>query len=429
MAQTETPSLPVGSIANVAARLALWARRAPKGLARVEFISDFSRRDAVTALHAALPQSLPVHEIELPFQKPPLEVVHFLRERLRELPPGIVSVTGFAAAFSADCPLEDALRVLNFHREELAQFPLRQIWWMTSPFTDAFLRFIPDLDSWFLVRLTLSEVIVDGSVEQLPTVSINSPYTAGEAHKQSAFYVARFEKAIKNNAPADDLIGLAFMGMFTLSFAKLDQDQNEGENLAKQLLSKLIPTLQSQELIEKDTEVLKPNRSLVSTPNNLLLSQNFSMLAQLCEGANRIEEAEAFYKVALEIGLNPNNDLVGFSFASQSLISFYTTLFRFSEAIAIGEQWVEIEGKKWGRNTRFILLPLNVLLATYLYAGKYKEAEQIFYRTLSVERTLEPNPSSKTLIKSNMAWAYKRLGRYAEADLLTQQIATEADGK
>ena len=426
MAQPETVLPSEASVADVAARLALWARRAAKGLARVEFISDFSRRDTVTALRAALPASLPVHEIKLPFQKPPLEVVHFLRERLRELPPGIVSVTGFAAAFSADCPLEDALRVLNFHREELAQFPLRQIWWMPPPFVDAFLRFIPDLDSWFLVRLTLSEVIVDKFVEQSPVTERGFILSPEEAHKHSAAYVARFENAITNPRTAYTSIHLALVAVIFLGNAHLKQEEQE---LAVRLLNQMTPILHLQELIEKYSTSPKPDALFVPEPLNFSFSEYFRGLGELYERSGKNDEAEAFYKASLAIELNSVYYFSDTDRSCRSIIGFYVHMSRYFEAEKVCNKWIAIQENEWGQNSDLILPALDELLAIYFGAEKYKEAEQTFYRMLFITKASMAQSSFEKLLKANMAWFYRRLGRYAEAEVIAQQAAQELDGK
>lgn len=426
MAQPETNSPSQGSVADVAARLALWGKRAAKGLARVEFISDFSRQAVITDLRTALPQTLPLYEIELPFQQSSQDVVRFLLDRLRDLPAGVVSVTGFATAFSVDVPLEDALRVLNFHREELAKFPLCQIWWMTSPFTDAFLRFIPDLDSWFLVRLNLSEVIVDESVEQLPFSHTTVTYNVEFARKQSTDFIARFEKVIGTNAPASSFVDLAYVATLVLGNANLDHEQYE---LANRLLDKMTPTLLSQGLLEEESEALQPNHTLISGPHYYRLSENFRMLGQLCKCAGRTDEAETFYKASLEIELNSTDWFLGLSSAFQSIINFYVALSRFSEAEILCKQWIDVEENGSGRGSYQITLALDKLLGIYLSAEKYIEAEQIFYRMLFLARFTIPDVLLETSLKDNMAWFYKRLGRYAEADLLTQQALQSADEK
>jgi hypothetical protein len=84
-------------------------------------------------------------------------VFNFLFTELEKLESGVVSISGFENAFRRDIPLVEALRVINFNRENLAQFNLRQIWWMSRPFHSEAIRVMPDLNSWFSLRLFLTE--------------------------------------------------------------------------------------------------------------------------------------------------------------------------------------------------------------------------------------------------------------------------------
>ncbi|NJP09214.1 MAG: hypothetical protein HC866_06765 [Leptolyngbyaceae cyanobacterium RU_5_1] len=107
-----------GSITDITQRLALWAIRSPKGLARVEFSSEFARQQVVRDLNTRLAeQGITVHEIALPTYQTPDALVSSLLDELSRLPSGVASVVGFATAFSNQVPLIDALRVLNFNRE------------------------------------------------------------------------------------------------------------------------------------------------------------------------------------------------------------------------------------------------------------------------------------------------------------------------
>ncbi|HHP7244585.1 MAG TPA: tetratricopeptide repeat protein [Elainellaceae cyanobacterium] len=149
-----------GSVSDVHARLLLWCRRRRRGLARVEFSSEFARQRVVKQLHQDLKQlDIPVHILELPKWSPPAEVLQYLLESLDILEPGVVSISGFATAFDRDIPLTDALRIINFNRENLVKPHLSQIWWMTRGFTDKALHAMPDLNSWFTLRLFLTESI------------------------------------------------------------------------------------------------------------------------------------------------------------------------------------------------------------------------------------------------------------------------------
>jgi tetratricopeptide (TPR) repeat protein len=196
-----------GSIEDTIVRLTLWSRRAPKGLARVEFDSEFARKRVVNGLRLALAEAgILFHEIELPPHTPASQVVQALVDQLDSLTPGVVSITGFATAFPNKVPLEDSLRIFNFNREELAQPTLRQIWWMPTSFAGQFIRAVPDLNSWFLIRLYLTEVVTPTSeiqpiLEQTGRLTVNIE----DARKRAANLVARFEQALAAGVPAREL--------------------------------------------------------------------------------------------------------------------------------------------------------------------------------------------------------------------------------
>jgi len=106
-------------------------------------------------------KQIPFHEIKLPRGEKPSVVFNFLFKELENIASGVVSISGFETAFMTDIPLVDALRVINFNRENLAQFNLRQIWWMSRPFNSEAIRVMPDLNSWFSLRLFLTEDIIE----------------------------------------------------------------------------------------------------------------------------------------------------------------------------------------------------------------------------------------------------------------------------
>ena len=162
MHQANKSELISGSIADTIARLLLWGKRSSGSLARVEFSSDFSRQKVVSELRYQFKEKqIPFHEIKLPIREKPYIVFNFLFKELENIASGVVSISGFETAFMTDIPLLDALRVINFNRENLAQFNLRQIWWMSRPFNSEAIRVMPDLNSWFSLRLFLTEDTFD----------------------------------------------------------------------------------------------------------------------------------------------------------------------------------------------------------------------------------------------------------------------------
>lgn len=424
VAQTELPQ--VGSIADVAARLALWGRRAPKGLARVEFVSDFSRKEGVSQLRATLPQDKPLYEIELPYQQPAIKVVQFLREGLRGLPPGVVSITGFATAFTDDCTLADSLRVLNFHREALADFPLCQIWWMTHPFTEVFTRSIPDLDSWFMLRLSLSETIVR-EIAQEHSIRTLSNVDLDEARKQSQQYVERFETALVNNSPIGALVYLAIAATALLHNAGL---QTEEKHLTKALLNNMDALLSecglSEVKFDPDRWNIKWNFATRSTSS--VLPQDMRLLAQLYERADVIDKPEALYLLSLKLADNIAwRGVVGLDEAFQSLTEFYVRQHRYADAEALCRRWVTkienlVDDTNHDLSHFHVIIALDQLWEIYLLQKKDIEAEQIYCRMRNITKNSDwRDIDLEVSVLNRMSLEYNRLGRYAEANALSEQ--------
>ena len=424
VAQTELPQ--VGSITDVAARLALWGRRAPKGLARAEFVSDFSRQEAVSQLRASLPQDKPLYEIELPYQQPAIEVVQFLRERLRGLPPGMVSITGFATAFNGDRSLADSLRVLNFHREALADFPLCQIWWMTHPFAEVFLRSIPDLDSWFMLRLNLTETIVQEVAHEQPSHTLSN-IDLDEARKQSQRYVERFETAHANSSSVSALIYLAIAATALLHNAGL---QTEEKQLAKVLLNNMDALLSecglSEVKFDPDSWNIKWNFATRSSSS--VLPQELRLLAQLYERADMMNKAETLYLLSQEMADNITwRGLDGMDEAYQSLIEFYVRQHRYADAESLCEHWLAwaehlADDANHDLSHFHIIVALDQLLEIYLLQKRDIEAEQTYYKMLNISKDAEwQDVDLEASILNSMSLEYKRLGRYAEAKALSEQ--------
>ena len=149
-----------GTIDDTVANLLLWGSRPGSGLARVDYRSEHSARRCLEQLRQGFPaRGLAFNEFRLPSSLTPARLARFWIDKLHSLATGVVSVTGFAEAFSAGPGLEDELVTLNYYRERLAESPLRQIWWMPTGFAEHFLRAAPDLNSWFTKRLQLLEMV------------------------------------------------------------------------------------------------------------------------------------------------------------------------------------------------------------------------------------------------------------------------------
>src|SRR5580692_11636087 len=148
-----------GSIEEVTGRLKLWCVQQGGGLARVEWDSVYARQEVVNRLKESLDVlGISLDEISLPPGQASNETVVRLIEKLRSRSGSVVSITDVEWAFPEGGSRLDTLVALSFKREILAALPVRQIWWIPSHLTGQLILGVPDLDSWFQLRLHLREV-------------------------------------------------------------------------------------------------------------------------------------------------------------------------------------------------------------------------------------------------------------------------------
>src|SRR6266567_3613709 len=147
-----------GSIQEVTERLKSWCMLHDRGLARVEWNSAYARQEVVDRLQGSLGGlGISVVEISLPPGGAAHETVARLIEKLRSRSGSVVSITDIEWAFPEHGDRLETLAALSFQRETLASLPVRQIWWIPSNLTGQFVLGVPDLDSWFRLRLHLTE--------------------------------------------------------------------------------------------------------------------------------------------------------------------------------------------------------------------------------------------------------------------------------
>ena len=236
---------PSGSSGDIRDRLLLWCKRAESGFARVEFTDESVRQRVVAEMGPALSEAnILLHEISLPTGFEPARLVADLLRQLELLSPGVVSIDGFATALTAEPErLQSALYYFNFSRERLGKTHQRQIWWMPQHFADAFVKAVPDLDSWFLVRLRLTETAMRSDFEPWVELwaepdhddswwySSETPLPRlmpAEARKQAQQYVQRLERGLLHQVDPAELES-AFLLPATTA---LVQAGLEGEALA-----------------------------------------------------------------------------------------------------------------------------------------------------------------------------------------------------
>lgn len=394
------------SIAGVAARLALWGSRAPKGLARVEFDSDFSRQNADALVRDACAKiNLPFYAIELPQFTPAHEIVVYLLDTLAPLPHGVVSITGWATAFPADVDLLESLYILNLNRENLAQFPLCQIWWMTRPFADAVIRETPDLASWFIVRLNLTENIA-ASPDERPkiTVPLASPEKQTAARKRSADLTQRFRNALDMGVDLTDWSDLANSAAAELRDVGLGK---EAHLLSEDLLNSIVNTAAYQDYLSGNAPLRERDEAR--------LLQNLANLYENHDNFRKAEEAlDKVIKLTEKIAGPESNDVAEFL---NNLAILYQNEFRCAEAESLFVRALAIREKTWGKEHPNTALSLNNLAGLYDNQRRFAEAESLYVRALAIrEKALGPKHPETALSLNSLAWLYFGQGRFAEAE-------------
>jgi tetratricopeptide (TPR) repeat protein len=419
------PRVP-GSIGDVRDRLLLWAGRSQivsagggspvvcreslSSLARVEFASEFSRQRVVEELRSALAErSILFHEIILPRQQEPTAVVLELLEKLAGLESGVVSITGWATAFSRQVPPEEAMRVVNFNRDRLVANGLNQIWWLTPAFLQTSLHAMPDLNSWFMVKLQLTEYQpADEFSEKLDAIVTSSNYANFDDARQRTHNLLQRLEAAKN-AGAED---------------------------ADLLETYLLPALESlaevgayQELQDLSLQFEGMLGQLKIT-NSAQLATALERIAKLYADQGRYAEAEPLSVRTLAIReeqLGANHPATAASL--NNLASLYESMGRYAEAEPLFVRSLAIYEEQLGANHPNTATSLNDLALLYRFTGRYAEAEPLYVRSLAIyEEQLGVNHPNTATSLNNLASLYESMGRYAEAEpLLVRSLAIKEE--
>lgn len=397
-----------GTIEFVTRRLERWGRNAPRGLALVTFDSEFARRQVVDRLKEAFSQAgIPFHEIALPVRQPIVQVIDELVKQLVALEPGIVSISGFATASEPERPLGEVVHIFNFNRENLAQSHLRSIWWVTREFGTRLLVDAPDLHSWFLVRLELTEQVVDLTPEKPLFLSgEHSPIPVEQARRHSAYLAERFETALKQDAPLVDLTQLAVDSIKALLSAELEQ---EARSLGQNFIEKLELLLQ------------RPPTSLSENPQQQIIS--LANLANLYLTQGWYSNSEQIFQKALSICVQQLGDKHSLTAdLLNNLAVLHQSQGRYSEAVPLFRRALAIRVQLLGEDHPSVGQSLSNLAELYRLQGNYQEAAPLHQRALEIRiQQLGPDHPDTANSFNNLANLYHDLGRYQEAEALYQQ--------
>lgn len=397
--------LQTGTIDFIVRRVERWGRNTSEGLALVTFDSEFARRQVVDRLKEAFSQAgIPFHEIALPVRQPIVQVIDELVKQLVALEPGIVSISGFATASEPEKPLGEVVRIFNFNREKLAQSHLRSIWWVTREFSTRLLVDAPDLHSWFLVRLELTEQVVDLTPEKPLFLSgEHSPVPVEQARRHSAYLAERFETALRQNAPLVDLTQLAVDSVQALLSAGLEYEAR----------------IQSQDLIGKLLPLIPDDLNEVSE-NPFEQVQILTRLANLYRPHYRNQEAELFYQKALSISESRLGSEPAITASIlNNLAGLYASEAHYEDAKSLYQQALDIYKHQFGPDHPTTAIGLNNLAVVFHHQRRFSEAQLWYQQALVIcEHYFGPHSIETTTILRNLAILFTAQGMFHQAEPL-----------
>ncbi len=397
--EASNPSPPtVGSIIDTAQRLRLWAGRSGSGLARVEYSSEFARQRVMQALKTALlERSILLHEVVLPTYQDPVALVAYLLKELNQLERGVISITGFATAFSGQTPLPEALRIVNFNRERLVHLPLRQIWWMTPVFLQTAIHAMPDLNRWFMLQLQLTEAVMVSSLSSLVAQVTSSTTNIDDAYQRSHYLIREFEQARAAGALTEELLTTYLLPAL--------------EALADVGAQKQLHDLTTQ------FEGLLGQLKYGDSPK---LATSLGRLAELYREQGRYGQAEPLFLRALAIReqqLGADHSL--FATTLNNLANLYYCQGRYGEAEPLYLRAVTISEQQLGADHPTVATHLNNLANLYRAQGRYGEAEPLYLRAVTIgEQQLGADHPDVASGLDNLAGLYCAQGRYGKAEPL-----------
>ena len=364
-----------GSIAAVARYLQLWAADPVEGFCRVELVDEeAARRTAEKVRQALEAQGIRFSQIELPQADQPSEVALLLVEQLPALAPGVVSITGLAPAFPTTAARKQLLQALNFQRERLAVPGLRQIWWMPVYVAEEFAREIPDLDSWFQVKLSLRETIPREGVFEARELELVPP-SPREARARLTEARARVEQAVRSGkldpVSARTLLSAALSEL--LFSGAIVEAQEEEMDLRRQFPQ-----------VWASTEPAAPGSDHPNDHPNV--ARDLNKLARLLQDTNRLGEAEPLLRRVLAIDeASFGSDHPRVAVDLNNLAQLLQATNRFGEAEPLLRRALAIDEASFGSDHPRAAVHLNNLAQLLKVMNRLDEAEPLLRRALAID--------------------------------------------
>lgn len=435
-----------GSIADVVAQLAVWARRAPWGFARVEYHSEHARAEVDRRLgEILLREQVPYHHVSLPVRVTPSQAWRSLIEQLETIDSGTVSIAGLVTAVPEEIR-RDWLATLSARREVLAELRLCLIWWMTPDFVDLLIRKAIDLDSWFMVRLKIEEEIrpTTGPWDDEPVRPTAPKSRVGDVLSRAADLVERFERAQESSHRDSQLIELAAAaagaiadaGVPHLTRCLADRLMAGLTGVCKEALPDCLSTVRdlnrfasllvkhgrirdAEPLVARATAIVEQDKGADDT----VAIGNLCNLAVLQFSMNRIDRAEGLLRRALAIAEGLHGDrhpVVAQCFNRLGWLLW--RMGRLGEAEAAARRGLWIDEQSAGANHPQLAIDLYNLTLVLVTANRLTEAEPLARRALEIdERWLGPDDPQVAADLSHLAVLLRKMKRLDEAEPLIRR--------
>jgi tetratricopeptide (TPR) repeat protein len=404
----------IGSVIDIRNRLLLWASRPISSLLQAQFSSEFSRQRVIAELRSALAdRSIHFYEISLPAQQEPQVIVEMILSQIESAPTGVLSITGFINAFSNKVSLQESMRILNFNRDRLIDNSLCQIWWMTPYFAQLSHYVMPDINSWFMARLQLTENQV---LETLTEESI------------------KMDVGTSTYANIDDARRRAQNLLQRLQVAK-ETSEDDNELLEIFLLPALeaLAEVEAQQSLRDLSLQFEGMLGQLNLPESPRLAIALGRIAALYKAQGRYSEAEPLYLRSLEIkekSLGADHPSVAVTL--NNLAELYRNQGLYEKAEPLYLRSLEIKEKSLGADHSDVAVTLNNLAGLYRNQWLYEKAEPLYLRSLEIkEKSLGADHPDVAVTLNNLAGLYESQGLYEKAEplyLRSLQIAEQILG-
>ncbi len=389
-----------GTIGDIRDRLLLWASRPVGCLLKVEFASEFSRQRVIADLRSTLAdQDIPFYELSLPAQQEPVVILEAILAQIERLPAGVLSISGFSNAFASQVDLLEAMGVLNYNRDRLVANSLRQIWWMTPSFSQLSLYGMPDIHSWFIAKLKLTEyqLLAAGEEEPRKMNGVGTYANIDDARRRAEGLLQRLQIAQDAGVPDSELLETFLLPALEIL----------AEVGAEQSLRNL--TLQFEGML-----------SQLNLPGSPRLATALGRIAKLYNDQGRFGEAEPLYLRSLKtkekiLGADHPDVAVTLN----NLAGLYRSQGLYEKAEPLYLRSLEISEKSLESDHPDVAVTLNNLADLYQSQGLYEKAEPLYLRSLEIsEKSLGSDHPDVAVILNNLADLYENQGLYEKAELL-----------